>query len=104
MRWPTTSRRATSRAASRNGRAPRASTARARGGLGSPLPTRFPDPEALRLVTHVNGEVRQDSTTADLVFGPQAVVDFIAETCTLEPGDVIRIEIEGLGAIEHAVQ
>jgi acylpyruvate hydrolase len=87
-----------------------------------------PDPEALRLVTHVNGEVRQDSTTADLVFGPQAVVDFIAETCTLEPGDiiltgtpsgvgmaldppcylqpgdVIRIEIEGLGAIEHAVQ
>ena len=84
-----------------------------------------PDPEALRLVTHVNGEVRQDSTTADLVFGPQALVDFIAETCTLEPGDliltgtpegvgmamdpprflqsgdVVRIEIEGLGAIEH---
>lgn len=86
-----------------------------------------PDPEGLRLVTHVNGEVRQDSTTADLVFGPRALVDFIAETCTLEPGDVIltgtpegvgmamdpprylqsgdvvRIEIEGLGAIEHAV-
>ncbi|MGZ8649198.1 MAG: fumarylacetoacetate hydrolase family protein [Solirubrobacteraceae bacterium] len=87
-----------------------------------------PDPEALRLVTHVNGEVRQDSTTADLIFGVRAVVDFIAETCTfepgdliltgtpsgvgmsmdppryLQPGDVIRIEIEGLGAIEHAVQ
>jgi acylpyruvate hydrolase len=87
-----------------------------------------PDPESLRLVTHVNGEVRQDSTTSDLVFGPRAIVDFIAETCTLEPGDVIltgtpsgvgmamdppqflqpgdvvRIEIEGLGSIEHAVQ
>ena len=85
------------------------------------------DPEALRIGSRVNGEVRQDSTTADLVFGPQALVDFIAETCTLEPGDliltgtpegvgqsmdppqflasgdVVRIEIEGLGAIEHTV-
>ena len=86
-----------------------------------------PDPEALRLRTWVNGELRQDSTTADLVFGPQALVAFIGETCTLEPGDVIltgtpsgvgmsmdppvfladgdviRMEIEGLGAIEHPV-
>jgi acylpyruvate hydrolase len=86
-----------------------------------------PDPQALRIGSKVNGEVRQDSTTADLVFGPQALVDFIAQTCTLEPGDivltgtpqgvgmamdpprflasgdVVRIEIEGLGAIEHAV-
>ena len=37
----------------------------------------------------VNGEPRQDSTTDDLVFGPQELVDFIAETCTLEPGDLI---------------
>ncbi len=86
-----------------------------------------PDPENLRIASHVNGEVRQSSTTADLIFGPRALADFIAETCTLEPGDiiltgtpqgvgmamepprflesgdVIRIEIEGLGAIEHAV-
>jgi acylpyruvate hydrolase len=85
------------------------------------------DPEALRIGSRVNGEVRQDSTTADLVFGPQALVDFIAQTCTLEPGDIIltgtpegvgmamdppsflasgdvvRIEIEGLGAIEHTI-
>ena len=69
--------------------------------------------------------MRQDSNTADLIFGPQALVDFIAETITLEPGDIIltgtpegvgqamdpprfladgdvvRIEIEGLGVIEH---
>jgi 2-keto-4-pentenoate hydratase/2-oxohepta-3-ene-1,7-dioic acid hydratase in catechol pathway len=86
-----------------------------------------PDPGALRITSHVNGEPRQDSTTADLVFGPRQLVDFIAETCTLEPGDliltgtpegvgmamdpprflgsgdVVRIEIEGLGAIEHPV-
>ena len=36
------------------------------------------DPEALRLSSQVNGEVRQDSSTADLVFGPQALVDWIA--------------------------
>jgi len=86
-----------------------------------------PDPQNLRITTHVNGELRQDSSTSDLVFGPQQLVDFISETCTLEPGDliltgtpsgvgmsmdprrflssgdVIRIEIESLGAIEHVV-
>jgi len=86
------------------------------------------DPENLRLSTHVNGEPRQDSTTADLVFGPRALVDFIAEAITLEPGDliltgtpsgvgmamdpqrflepgdVVRLEIEGLGVIEHPVE
>jgi 2-keto-4-pentenoate hydratase/2-oxohepta-3-ene-1,7-dioic acid hydratase in catechol pathway len=85
------------------------------------------DPEDLRLTTHVNGELRQDSRTSDLVFGPRALVDFIAEAITLEPGDliltgtpsgvgyamdppcflapgdVVRCEIEGLGAIEHAI-
>jgi len=87
-----------------------------------------PDAERLRITSHVNGELRQDSTTADLIFGPRALVDFISETCTLEPGDliltgtpsgvgqamdpprflspgdVVRIEVESLGAIEHAIQ
>jgi acylpyruvate hydrolase len=86
------------------------------------------DPEGLRLTSHVNSEPRQDSTTADLIFGPRALVDFISETCTLEPGDliltgtpsgvgmamdppaflapgdVVRCEIEGLGAIEHTIE
>jgi len=86
-----------------------------------------PDPQNLRITTHVNGELRQDSSTSDLVFGPQELVDFISQTCTLEPGDliltgtpsgvgmsldprqflasgdVVRIEIESLGAIEHAI-
>ena len=86
-----------------------------------------PDPHALALKTWVNGELRQDSSTADLIFGVPQVVAFLSETCTLEPGDliltgtpsgvgmaldppqflasgdVVRIEIEALGAIEHRV-
>jgi acylpyruvate hydrolase len=87
----------------------------------------LPDPLGLRIGSWVNGEQRQDATTSDLIFGPQELVDFIAETCTLEPGDVIltgtpdgvgkafdpprylqsgdivRVEIERLGAIEHRI-
>ena len=85
------------------------------------------DPHGLRLTSHVNGELRQDSTAADLIFGPQALVDYIAETITLEPGDliltgtpsgvgqsmdpprflapgdVVRCEVEELGVIEHVI-
>ncbi|MDQ3740670.1 MAG: fumarylacetoacetate hydrolase family protein [Actinomycetota bacterium] len=86
-----------------------------------------PDPEDLRLRTWVNGELRQDARTSDLIFGIEALVAFLSETCTLEPGDliltgtpsgvgayldppaflasgdVVRIEIETLGVIEHAI-
>ncbi len=86
-----------------------------------------PDPGDLRLRTWVNGELRQDSSTSDLIFGCDRLVSFIAETCTLRPGDliltgtpngvgmgfdpprflqsgdVVRIEIEILGSIEHSV-
>src|SRR5829696_6917279 len=48
-----------------------------------------PDPEDLRLRTWVNGELRQDASTSDLVFGIEQLVAFIAETCTLEAGDLI---------------
>jgi 2-keto-4-pentenoate hydratase/2-oxohepta-3-ene-1,7-dioic acid hydratase in catechol pathway len=87
----------------------------------------IPDPHALSLRTWVNGELRQDSSTANLIFTVPQLIKFISETCTLHPGDVIltgtpggvgmaldpphflssgdvvRIEIERLGAIEHAV-
>ena len=48
-----------------------------------------PDAEDLRLRTWVNDELRQDSRTSDLIFGCQELVDFIAQTCTLVPGDLI---------------
>ena len=87
-----------------------------------------PDPTGLGIRCHVNGELRQDSTTADLIFGPRQVIDFISQACTLEPGDliltgtpggvgmamdpprfledgdVVRCEIDSLGAIEHVVR
>jgi 2-keto-4-pentenoate hydratase/2-oxohepta-3-ene-1,7-dioic acid hydratase in catechol pathway len=86
-----------------------------------------PDPENLMLRTWVNGELRQEASTADLIFGIEALVGFIGEAITLEPGDLIltgtpsgvgmaldppqflssgdtvRIEIEALGAIEHQI-
>jgi acylpyruvate hydrolase len=85
------------------------------------------EPGDLALRTWINGELRQDSRTSDLIFGISEIVAFISETITLEPGDliltgtpsgvgmyfdpprflgsgdVVRIEIEGLGVIEHAV-
>jgi len=87
----------------------------------------LPDAGDLALRTWVNGELRQDSRTSDLIFDCAQIVDFIAQTCTLVPGDliltgtpngvgmgmqppqflrsgdVVRIEIERLGYIEHAV-
>ena len=48
-----------------------------------------PDAGDLRLQTWVNGELRQDSRTSDLIFGCQELVDFIAQTNTLAPGDLI---------------
>src|ERR1700754_3635201 len=39
-----------------------------------------PDPRALRVTTHVNGEQRQDGHTSDLIFGPDELIAFIAET------------------------
>jgi acylpyruvate hydrolase len=86
-----------------------------------------PDPHALALRTWVNGALRQDSNTSNLIFSIPELIEFIDETCTLQTGDVIltgtpagvgvgqdppaflssgdvvRIEIERLGAIEHAI-
>jgi len=85
------------------------------------------DPGNLRLTTHVNGELRQDGSTSDLIFKPDELVEFISEACTLEPGaiiltgtpsgvgeafkppkylqpgDTVRVEVEGLGALEHPI-
>jgi 2-keto-4-pentenoate hydratase/2-oxohepta-3-ene-1,7-dioic acid hydratase in catechol pathway len=46
-------------------------------------------PQALRITTTVNGVIRQDSTTADLLFGISELVAHLSSTTTLEPGDVI---------------
>ncbi|UKA49588.1 fumarylacetoacetate hydrolase family protein [Arthrobacter sp. FW305-123] len=43
----------------------------------------------LRLQTLVNGEARQDSTTADMIFDPATIVHHLSQYMVLEPGDVI---------------
>ncbi len=49
----------------------------------------IPDPHALRISCEVNGRVLQDSTTAQLVFGVPALVAYLSQAMTLEPGDVV---------------
>ncbi|KAH7057096.1 fumarylacetoacetate hydrolase family protein [Macrophomina phaseolina] len=83
------------------------------------------DPKNLELVTLVNGEERQRTSTGDLVFGPREIVEFLSKGCTLRKGtvvmtgtpsgiasrrvpppwlrkgDVVRVQIGGIGAIEN---
>ncbi len=47
------------------------------------------DGSGLRLYTKVNGAVKQDSNTSDLLFGVPKLVSWLSESFTLEPGDVI---------------
>ena len=87
-----------------------------------------PDPQALTVRTWVRGELRQDASTGDMMFGVAALIAWCSASFTLEPGDVIttgtpagvgeaggphaflqpgdvvRVEIDGLGALENAVR
>ncbi|MFN3258710.1 MAG: fumarylacetoacetate hydrolase family protein [Ilumatobacter sp.] len=47
------------------------------------------DIEAMRLTTHVNGELRQDDTPATMAFPLDYQIAYLSTFCTLEPGDVI---------------
>ena len=49
----------------------------------------IPDPQKLQLTLKVNGELKQDSSTALQIFPVAAVIEFISSYVTLEPGDVI---------------
>jgi len=49
----------------------------------------IPDPHDLRIRAIVNGEVLQDSTTANLIFGVDEVISHASQTMTLEPGDLV---------------
>lgn len=87
----------------------------------------LPDPYPLRIRTWVNGELRQDSSTAEMVHKIPALVAEITRGMTflpgdivatgtpdgtamdseatpyLRPGDVVRCEIEGIGVLENPV-
>jgi 2-keto-4-pentenoate hydratase/2-oxohepta-3-ene-1,7-dioic acid hydratase in catechol pathway len=49
----------------------------------------IPDPQALRVLCQVNGEVRQLSWTSDMIFSVAEIVAFLSRYATLKPGDVI---------------
>jgi 2-keto-4-pentenoate hydratase/2-oxohepta-3-ene-1,7-dioic acid hydratase in catechol pathway len=74
----------------------------------------------LKLETRVNGEVRQSSRTSQLVFSPDQILSYCSRYVTLLPGDVIftgtpgetqsvtkgdviEVEIEGIGILRNAV-
>jgi len=90
-------------------------------------PDEVGDPLDLRLRTWVNDELRQEASTAELIFDPFTLVQHLSTAFTLEPGDlvstgtpagvaaamtpprwlvpgdVVRVAIDGLGAIENRV-
>ena len=47
------------------------------------------DPQQLRIRCLVNGEVRQSSSTADMIFPVAEVIEFVSAAITLEPGDLL---------------
>jgi 2-keto-4-pentenoate hydratase/2-oxohepta-3-ene-1,7-dioic acid hydratase in catechol pathway len=78
------------------------------------------DPTDLRIICRVNGQLRQMSSTREMVFSVPQLLAYISGVMTLEPGDVIltgtpagvgrldagdsvQVEIEGLGILENPV-
>jgi 2-keto-4-pentenoate hydratase/2-oxohepta-3-ene-1,7-dioic acid hydratase in catechol pathway len=85
------------------------------------------DPHALRIALRVNGEVRQEATTEDMVFRIEELIEVLSAGMTLEPGDilatgtpsgvgagfvppqwlkvgdVIEAEIEGIGVLRNRI-
>ena len=74
----------------------------------------------LQLTTRLNGEIVQQQTTADLLFDSVAIVAYISQNVTIEPGDLIytgtpgntkkmkpgdqvEVEIEGIGVLSNPV-
>lgn len=85
------------------------------------------DPDNARICTRLNGQTMQDSTTSDLIFSCRELISFISHSMTLlpgtvimtgtpagvgfarkppvflRPGDVVEIEVEGIGVLRNPV-
>ncbi len=88
--------------------------------LGPWIETDFREMEALTIRTKVNGELRQEGNTSNMIISPYELVSYISNIMTLMPGDVIltgtpkgvgelkpgdevHVEIEGLGTLINKV-
>ena len=73
------------------------------GGLGPDCVTPDELPEGasgLRIQTRVNGEVMQDSNTAQMIFGVAEAIAILTECMTLQPGDIVAMgTCEGVGLV-----
>jgi len=78
------------------------------------------DPASLRVRTFVNGEKKQDAPISEMMFSVDDIIAYVSAFMTLEPGDLIaagtpsgvgplqlgslvRVEIDGVGALENTV-
>jgi 2-keto-4-pentenoate hydratase/2-oxohepta-3-ene-1,7-dioic acid hydratase in catechol pathway len=85
-----------------------------------PVIARGLDPDNLLIQTRVNGEVRQSERSADLLFDVSEIISYVSRYVTLvpgdviftgtpqttralSPGDVVEIEIEGVGVLRNPV-
>lgn len=86
-----------------------------------PVITWGANPDDVLVETRVNGEVRQHERTSDLIFGTAAIVSYVSRYVTLEagdliytgtpgstqalkPGDVVEVEVEGVGILRNTVR
>jgi 2-keto-4-pentenoate hydratase/2-oxohepta-3-ene-1,7-dioic acid hydratase in catechol pathway len=84
------------------------------------LETEVGDPQSLELSLSVNGELRQHSTTGDMIFSVAEIIAFISAVMTLFPGDLVTtgtppgvgalkagdevaVEISRIGVLRHSV-
>jgi 2-keto-4-pentenoate hydratase/2-oxohepta-3-ene-1,7-dioic acid hydratase in catechol pathway len=86
-----------------------------------------PDPQALKLRLRINGELKQDGTTHDMIYPVDAILEWVSKGMTLlpgsiiasgtpdgvgfartppeylQPGDVMETEVEGLGLLRNRI-
>jgi 2-keto-4-pentenoate hydratase/2-oxohepta-3-ene-1,7-dioic acid hydratase in catechol pathway len=89
--------------------------------VGTPVPVGDVDLDGLAVVTRVNGEVRQRASAREMVFSIPFLIAHISRIMTLEPGDliatgtpdgvgplrdgdVVEIEVAGVGAVKNPVE
>jgi acylpyruvate hydrolase len=96
-------------------------------GPGMVLASDVPNPQALLLTTRVNGQVVQHASTATMIFSVAPIISFLSSLMTLEPGDIIatgtpsgvgfmrtppiflragdvvEVEIEGIGQLRNPI-